>query len=203
MASEQTHSTSDLRAGSVDYQRDHEQKSKWASGPAWGPGRPLNSAPRPFRVSQRSVRPLILRDWYTKRQMLTRITIRVAAVHRRDKAKQVAHAARHRKQEVLPLDQYTSGESTDEEPIEPSAAPEPDADITYSYDADKGPSQGSQILGQALLQAIERFEDRKTHELVSEEYEVLDENGEPQNVRRAAGKGKNKARSEDDDWEHV
>ena len=54
MASEQTISTSDLRAGAVDYQREHEQKAKWANGPAWGPGRPINSNPRPFRISQRS-----------------------------------------------------------------------------------------------------------------------------------------------------
>ncbi|EOD46110.1 hypothetical protein UCRNP2_7147 [Neofusicoccum parvum UCRNP2] len=181
MASQQTFSTHDLRAGSVDYNRDHEQKAKWANGPAWGPGRPLGSNPRPFRINHR-----------------------VAAAHRREKAKEVAHAARNRKQEILPIDQYTSGESTDEEPAEPSAAPEPDAEITYSFDADKGPSQGSQILGQALLQAIERFEDRKTHELVSEEYEVLDENGEPASPRRrAGGKGKKALKSEDEDWEHV
>ncbi|KAF4306785.1 hypothetical protein GTA08_BOTSDO05164 [Botryosphaeria dothidea] len=178
MASEQTYSTSDLRANAVDYQRDHEQKAKWANGPAWGPGRPLNSNPRPYRISSK-----------------------VAAAHRRDKAKQVAHAARTRKQEILPIEQYTSGESTDEEPVEPSAAPEPDAEITYSYDAAKGPSHGSQILNQALLQAIERFEDRKTHELVNEEYEVLDENGEPANGR--GRKGKKAKSSEDDDWEHV
>lgn len=132
------------------------------------------------------------------------VASRVAAAHRREKAKEVAHAARNRKQEILPIDQYTSGESTDEEPVEPSAAPEPDAEITYSFDADKGPSQGSQILGQALLQAIERFEDRKTHELVSEEYEVLDENGEPASPRRrCGGKGKKALKSEDEDWEHV
>lgn len=55
MASEQTtsNSTSDLRAGSVDYNRDHEQKAKWANGAAWGPGRPLNSNPRPVRISHR------------------------------------------------------------------------------------------------------------------------------------------------------
>ncbi|KAL1640279.1 hypothetical protein SLS58_007095 [Diplodia intermedia] len=178
MASEQTTSTSDLRAGSVDYQRDHEQKAKWSNGAAWGPGRPLNSNPRPVRISQR-----------------------VAAAHRREKAKEAAHAARSRKHEVFPMDHYTSGESTDEEPVEPSAAPEPDAGITYSFDAEKGPSHGSQILNQALVQAIERFEDRKTHELVNEEYEVLDGNGEPANMR--GRKGKKAARSEDDDWEHV
>lgn len=69
----------------------------------------------------------------------------------------------------------TSGESSADEDIEePSAAPVPDAEITYSYDAERGPSHGSQILGLALEKAVERFEVRQTDKLIKEEYEVLD-----------------------------
>lgn len=123
------------------------------------------------------------------------------AAFKRDNAKSVGRAAKLRKQEILPSEAYTSSDSSaDEEPIEASAAPEPDADITYSFDADKGPSQGSQILNQALVQAIERYEDRKTHELVEDEYEVLDENGEAaQRKARRSAKGKKKATKSDDD----
>ncbi|KAF2473087.1 uncharacterized protein BDR25DRAFT_128421 [Lindgomyces ingoldianus] len=67
-----------------------------------------------------------------------------------------------------------SDSSADEEVDEPSAAPAPDAEITYSYDAERGPSHGSQVLGQALAQAIERFEVHQTDKLIKEEYEVLD-----------------------------
>ena len=68
----------------------------------------------------------------------------------------------------------TGDSSSDEDVEEPSAAPEPDAGIAYSFDAERGPNHGSQILGQALAQALERFEVRQTDKLIKEEYEVLD-----------------------------
>ncbi|KAF2086637.1 hypothetical protein K490DRAFT_44030 [Saccharata proteae CBS 121410] len=184
MATEQF-TSNDLRGAAVDYQRDQEQKHKWALGQAWGPGRQMEAGKaRPFRVTQR-----------------------FGQAQRREHAKDVASTAKARKQQVLPAEQYTSGESSaEEEPVEASAAPEPDAEITYSYDASRSPGHGSQILSQALVQAIERFEDRKTHELVKEEYEVLDHEGEP--VRgRATAKGKKAAAgalaTEEDEYEFV
>lgn len=65
-----------------------------------------------------------------------------------------------------------SSDSDDvEEPLEPCAAP--DAEITYSYDAARGPSHGSTVLSNALAQAVERFETKATEKLVKDEYEVL------------------------------
>jgi len=99
--------------------------------------------------------------------------------------------------------EYVSGDSSaDEEVEEASAAPQPDADITYSYDAAHGPSQGSQILSLALAKAVERFEDQVTHKLVKEEYEVLDNDGEslPQSPLK---KGKRASGTEEDDYEFV
>jgi len=100
-------------------------------------------------------------------------------------------------------EQYTSGESSaDEDVEEASAAPEPDADITYSYDAQHGPSQGSQVLSMALAKAVERFENHATDKLVKEEYEVLDNAGEsvtsgkPRRTKAAAA-------AEEDDYEFV
>ena len=63
--------------------------------------------------------------------------------------------------------------SADEEVEHPSTAPAPDAEVAYSYDAERGPSHGSQILNVALDKAIERFEIRETDKLIKNEYEVL------------------------------
>ena len=68
--------------------------------------------------------------------------------------------------------------SADEEVEHPSTAPAPDAEIAYSYDAERGPSHGSQILNVALEKAIERYEIRETDKLIKNEYEVLDADGE-------------------------
>lgn len=68
--------------------------------------------------------------------------------------------------------------SADEEVEHPSTAPAPDAEVAYSYDAERGPSHGSQILNVALDKAIERFEIRETDKLIKNEYEVLDADGE-------------------------
>ena len=67
-----------------------------------------------------------------------------------------------------------SDSSADEDVVEASAAPEPDADITYSFDAARGPRKGSQVLGVALAKAVEKFETKQTEKLVSEEYDVVD-----------------------------
>jgi len=94
-----------------------------------------------------------------------------------------------------------SGDSSaDEDVDEPSAAPAPDAEITYSYDAERGPSHGSQVLGMALAQAIERFEVRQTDKLIKEEYEVLDVNDAFSSAPKA---GRKAVPTEDDDYEFI
>ena len=66
-----------------------------------------------------------------------------------------------------------SDTSAEEDVREASAAPEPDAGYTYSYDAPKGPGKGSQILGLAIAKAVEKYETKATEKLVNEEYEVV------------------------------
>ncbi|RMZ71720.1 hypothetical protein GMOD_00006864 [Pyrenophora seminiperda CCB06] len=78
---------------------------------------------------------------------------------------------------------YASGDSSADEDVDhPSVAP--DADITYSYDAQRGPSHGSQILNAALEKAVERFETKETEKLVKNEYEVLNIDDEPARPKR-------------------
>ncbi|CAI6340623.1 unnamed protein product [Periconia digitata] len=94
-----------------------------------------------------------------------------------------------------------SDSSADEDVEHPSVAPTPDAEITYSYDAERGPSHGSQILSHALTQAVERFEVRQTDKLIKDEYEVLDLNAEPLSPRpKVLRKGLS---PEDEDYEFV
>ncbi len=70
-------------------------------------------------------------------------------------------------------DNSTSDSSADEDIQEASAAPEPDAGITYSFDAPRGPTEGGTILGLALAKAVEKFETKATEKLVKDEYEVI------------------------------
>lgn len=67
----------------------------------------------------------------------------------------------------------TSDSSAEEDVKEGSAAPEPDAGISYSFDAPCGPTEGGQILSMALAKAVEKFEIRATEKLVKEEYEIV------------------------------
>lgn len=70
-------------------------------------------------------------------------------------------------------DNPISDSSTEEDVREASAAPEPDAGITYSYDAAHGPHKGGQILSMALAKAVEKYETQATEKLIMTEYEVV------------------------------
>lgn len=74
---------------------------------------------------------------------------------------------------VFDTDNSASDTSAEDGIREASAAPEPDAGYTYSYDAPRGPGKGSQILGMALAKAVEKYETKATEKLVKEEYEVV------------------------------
>jgi hypothetical protein len=71
-----------------------------------------------------------------------------------------------------------SSSSADEDVEHPSAAPAPDAEVAYSFDAKRGPSHGSQILTHALDKAIAQYEIKETDKLIKNEYEVLDAEAE-------------------------
>jgi len=181
MSSDQALSTNDLRARSVEDKRFQTQKHKWALGQAWPRGRPDSAPPRPMRVSQRS-----------------------SAVMHRETGKSIA-ALQHqvkmaRKFDFQSVKNAASDDSSaDEDVEEASAAPAPDADITYSFDAHRGPGHGSQVLSLAVTQAVERFENKMTDKLVKEEYEVL---GHEAEVEAGAGSAKMHKAAEGDEQEY-
>jgi hypothetical protein len=183
MSAQQTFSTNDLRSASVDYKRDSENKHKWAQGEAWGPGRPTNAHSRPARMVPKYVIP---REGVRQR-VLPALSISHASRERRltkqcrfprsNKelgTKDLKTAQRH---EIFEETQHSGDSSAEEDPAEPSAAPE--AELAYSFDARAGPSHGSQILSIAVAKAVERYENNVTDQLVKDEYEVLNQAGEP------------------------
>jgi len=167
MPAEQTFSTNDLRSASVDYKRDSENKHKWAQGEAWGPGRPTNAHSRPARMVPKYVTPVQRRVFATHNQC------RFPRSNKELGTKDLKTAQRH---DIFEETQHSGDSSTEEDPVEPSAAPE--AELAYSFDARSGPSHGSQILSLAVAKAVERYENNVTDKLVKDEYEVLNEAGE-------------------------
>ena len=99
-------------------------------------------------------------------------TVRREVEFQQNKAAQVAKISR-KHESRFDNDTCTSDSSTEEDVKEASAAPEPDAGYTYSYDAPQGPGKGSQVLGIALAKAVEKFETKVTEKLIKEEYEVV------------------------------
>jgi hypothetical protein len=64
--------------------------------------------------------------------------------------------------------------SGDESIKDAGVATVPDAEVMYSFDAKCGPTHGSHILGAALSQAVERFENKQTERLVKE-YDLVED----------------------------
>lgn len=102
-------------------------------------------------------------------------------------------------------DDSSGSEEYDETPSPPA-----DAGITYSFDAARGPTKGSQILNVALSKAMQKWEEAETTKLVKTEYELLDSEGEtvmptPDKKRKAKGKNVDAAVmvAEDEDYEFV
>ncbi|KAK5128290.1 hypothetical protein LTR85_002957 [Meristemomyces frigidus] len=189
MSSEQTFSTSDLRSTAQSYKRDAAHKHKWALGSAETVSRAAGGKPRPLRPSETA---------YDVKRRETK-----GAVAALQSGVKVA-----RKQDMLE-DTAVSDDSGSASDYDDTPSPPADVGVTYSFDASRGPSQGSQILNAALHKAVKRFEERETVKLVKDEYEVLDDEGESVGLTPAK-KGKTKTKAApitvpdaDDDYEFV
>ena len=76
--------------------------------------------------------------------------------------------------EVLDTAIGSSDSSAGEEDAgDASAAPVPDVEIMYSYDATHGPGKGTDVLSHAVIKAVQRYETKVTEKLVKE-YEFVD-----------------------------
>jgi hypothetical protein len=165
--SEQTY-THDLRSDAKGFNRDKNNRVKWAHGQSYGPGRREEDArPRPARVIPhvKCVLPCNCSHIVTNQPRSCFPTTTTSGMKART---------------ALNKDMaYASGESSADEDVEhPSVAPALDAEVAYSFDATRGPSHGSQILNYALEKAIEKYEVKETDKLIKNEYEVLDVNAE-------------------------
>ncbi|KAK3673001.1 hypothetical protein LTR78_007112 [Recurvomyces mirabilis] len=159
MSSEQTFSTSDLRSTAQDYKRDAARKHKWQLGSNTTTGRAAGGKPRPHRPSET--------DYNAKRRESK------GAVAALQNGAKVA-----RKQDVLDGTAISDDSSNSTSDYDDTPSPAVDPAVMYSFDAARGPSQGSQILNTALANAVAKFEDRETVKLVKNEYEILDDEGE-------------------------
>lgn len=104
-------------------------------------------------------------------------------------------------------DCYSSATNSDLDEGAPS--PPLDAGVMYSFDAARGPSQGSQIFNAALAKAVQKYEEKETVKLVKDEYDIIDSEGESVGLTPVK-KGKGKAKAEpvvipdaEDDYEFV
>ena len=164
--------TNDLRADSKDYLRENEHKAKWGStdGPVrgcrhkdWDVDVCDQCNPRP---PQRGARQY-------GRHASHKMTNEFKGV---TKKKVFARKAIGNEIEAA-TDAPVAGisdTSSDESVNDAGAATVPDAEVMYSFDAKRGPTHGSDILGAALNQAVERFENKQTEKLV-QEYDVIDD----------------------------
>lgn len=165
--------TSDLRRESKAFKRDRDHAAKWARGARVAPGKQCPhdlSLYRNVPCNDCAARPL-LRDGSRNR-----------SAHSFQRAEKINHYANHRQPTVArkvlqnDLNEVTlpsDTNSSDDEVFDSSTAPLPDAEVMYSYDAPSGPSTGSDILSNAVMQAVKRFENKQTEQLVKTEYDLV------------------------------
>jgi hypothetical protein len=167
--------TNDLRGESKDYLRENEHKAKWGRTDA--PVRGCSHSPRAdwdvelcdkcnARPPQRGARQYGRHASYKKINEYKGVT----------KKKVFARKAIGNEIEAA-TDAPVAGisdTSSDESINDAGAAAVPDAEVMYSFDAKHGPTHGSDILGAALNQAVERFENKQTEKLV-QEYDVIED----------------------------
>lgn len=159
--------TGDIRSEAKDFQRDKNQKAKWALGVIEKPaakcahttwdGTCDTCAKRPRKPAAAAVTKTL--KFHNRAQVSRKIAMTRKVFHNEmDEA----------------LDENNSDSSAADEVFESSAAPEPVEGVMYSFDSYAGPGRGSQILSHAINQAVTRFENNETEKIVKEYDLVLD-----------------------------
>lgn len=166
--------TSDLRRESKSYKRDRDHAAKWARGARVAPGK---QCPHDFTLwntgtcnecaARPRVRDGIRNGSANSHQLAERFSGRIPGHRLPGVAKKVLQ------NDLNEITLTSDTNSSDDEVFDSSAAPVPDADVMYSYDAPSGPSTGSDILSNAVMQAVKRFENKQTEQLVKTEYDLV------------------------------
>ena len=162
--------TSDLRSESKAYRRDKNHTSKWSRGGRVAPGK---TCPHDFSTTSTSCPSCTSRP---ARTFSTQYSARAerANIH----ANSTAHKQGHLAKKVLQNDfnevngASDTGSSDEEVVGNNEATAVPEAEIMYSFDS-RGPSTGADILSDAVMQAVKRFENKQTEQLVKNEYDLV------------------------------
>jgi len=173
-----TLSTNDIRSAAKPYMREKTNNKKWARGGQEPSDHHCHKHPLPEDNCRKCMgRP--------QRRDQDRRLGRGEAKHRHDTQNklsgQTATLARKafRNEVVAAMDgplAHVSDASEEEDVADASEAPLPaEADFMYSYDYETGPRAGRDILSQAITQAVQRFENKETEQLVNKEYDVVDQ----------------------------
>lgn len=174
MASSIKISTGDLRSAAKEYQRDRNHNAKWARGFAAAPGKRCEHVDHPFdggACTECAARPEH-RD--ENRRMGRHFSDLKHKWNKKSTGQKTTIARKVFRNEVLDTGTSSSDSSAGEEDAkDASAAPVPDAEVMYSYDATHGPGRGTDVLSNAITQAVQRYETKVTEKLVKE-YDFID-----------------------------
>ena len=170
--------TNDLRSEAKPFLPEKTSNKKWARGGQ----EPSDHHCHKHAQHEDNCRRCVGRP---NRRDQDRRVARGEAKHRHDvQNKTVGQAATlarkaFRKEVVNAIDgplAHVSDTSEEEEVADASEAPLPtEADYMYSYDHATGPRAGRDILSQAITQAVQRFENKETEQLINNEYDVVDD----------------------------
>lgn len=167
--------TSDLRSEAKAHRRTKTQTTKWARGGRVAPGK---TCPHDFSLNNNASCPDCTTRPASARNFGAHYFARTerANIHANTTTHRQGHIAKKVLQNDLNEVTGTSDTgSSDEEVVgnnEATAVPEAEAEIMYSFDS-RGPSTGADVLSNAVMQAVKRFENKQTEQLVKNEYDLV------------------------------
>lgn len=168
--------TSDLRKEGKAYRRDKNHAAKWARGARSAPGTgkccPHDLSTQTLSCNECASRPMNLRN---ETKHFFQRAEKASVYANMQSNKQGGIAKKVLQNDVHDITQNSdSNSSGDEEVVGVTEAPVPSDEVMYSFDAQAGPSDGADVLSTAVMQAVKRFENKQTEQLVKTEYAVLD-----------------------------
>ena len=165
--------TSDLRSESQAYRRDKNHTTKWSRGSRVAPGKTCSHDLHPSSnpCLDCAARP-VHRDGPRNFSAHYFAHAERARVHGGANGRQAHLAKKVLQSDLHEVTGSSDTGSSDEEVMNMSNAPVPGGELLYSYDA-RGPSDGADVLSNAIMQAVKRFENKQTEQLVKKEYDLV------------------------------